>query len=458
MNSMRALSSVLLASLVSGCAHLSTYNSLDDLSEERNQVMVLDAKTRVVHSRLVEPKDSHGIYRNIVCAEPSPDALSALIASADTSVPLRGDNTIAAALAYGESAASIGLRTQSIQLMRDAMYRLCESYLNNAISEASFETLQRRFQSSMVAILAIEQLTGAVRAPSVVLGGSAGNSALDQVELLTEKTVAAQAAVTAAEGAAKTASDAAGKHKAEKLAIAEKALADAEAAKPADQAKIDAAKATLEGVKAEQGKLDKAAADATAAVKLKAEALTHYEELLLAAKNGIPTVSSAGQLEVISGGAQRDLSSVSAAVQNIAVASMNREFGDELCTTVLARLDVGSTVPADGSPAKICHDYLSQTVAYLKADITKLNGGNAALAAIDDLSRDEVAILTNPSSSNSERNASIERLRVLQEVRSTIERTVIQRQTAVADPPIAPVNVMASVPSRPTMMSEERRE
>ncbi|ULQ48386.1 hypothetical protein JN531_017280 (plasmid) [Flagellatimonas centrodinii] len=422
---MRPFAAVLLSLFASGCAHLSTYNSLDALSEDRDEVMVLDAKTRVVHSRLLEPKDSLGRYRHVVCAEPSPDALSALIASADTSVPLRGDNTIAAAVAYGESAASIGLRTQSIQLMRDSMYRLCESYLNGAISEASFETLQRRFQSSMVAILAIEQLTGAVRAPAVVLGGSAGNSALDQVELLTDKTVTAQAAVTAADGAAKAAADAAGKHKTEKLAAAEKALSEAEAATPVDQTKAEAAKAALEVVKTEQGKLDKASADAATAVKLKKEALAHYEELLLAAKNGIPTVSATGQLEVISGGAQRDLTAVAAAVHNIAVASMNREFGDELCTTVLARHTAGDKVPDDGSPAKVCHDYLSQTVAHLKVGISNLSGSSGALGAIDTLSREQIAILTNPQADGPAQTTAIEQLRLLQEIRSKVLKAAV---------------------------------
>jgi len=46
---------------------------------------------------------------------------------------------LAAALA--EQSGSISLRTQSIQLMRDAMYRACEAYLSGGISEGEFYSL-----------------------------------------------------------------------------------------------------------------------------------------------------------------------------------------------------------------------------------------------------------------------------------------------------------------------------
>lgn len=45
------------------------------------------------------------------------------------------------------------------------MYRNCEAYALGGASSIGLGTLQRRFQSTMVAILAIEQLTGAVRVP-----------------------------------------------------------------------------------------------------------------------------------------------------------------------------------------------------------------------------------------------------------------------------------------------------
>lgn len=96
-----------------------------------------------------------------VCAEPSPDAISALSASAGFSAELL-QRALAASASAQESVASIGLRTQSITILRDAMYRLCEGYASAALDEFGFTRLQRRYQNVMLGLLAIEQLTGAM--------------------------------------------------------------------------------------------------------------------------------------------------------------------------------------------------------------------------------------------------------------------------------------------------------
>jgi hypothetical protein len=105
----------------------------------------------------------------VICTMPSPDALAAAAASGGISVDNGQGVSGGAVAALGESAASIGLRTQSIQLLRDAMFRMCEAHANGAIDDFELGIMMRRFQSSMVAILAIEQLTGAVVAPPVAV-------------------------------------------------------------------------------------------------------------------------------------------------------------------------------------------------------------------------------------------------------------------------------------------------
>lgn len=104
-----------------------------------------------------------------VCAEPSPDAMSsmAMEAAGKGGVPSKVQAELSVALQ--QSAAFVGLRTSSIQLLRDFGYRLCEAYLSGAIDSGEYELLMRRFQKNVVALLAIEQLTGAVKAPPVVL-------------------------------------------------------------------------------------------------------------------------------------------------------------------------------------------------------------------------------------------------------------------------------------------------
>jgi len=79
----------------------------------------------------------------MVCTEPSPDALSAFASAigAGASVPTQGAASASGAL--HEAAASIGLRTQSITLMRDSLYRLCEAYYNGQLSKAQVMLLKR---------------------------------------------------------------------------------------------------------------------------------------------------------------------------------------------------------------------------------------------------------------------------------------------------------------------------
>lgn len=111
------------------------------------------------------------------CAEPSPDALAAYAQSLGlgASDPSQGAASLAGA--SQSTVGSIGLRTQSITLMRDALYRMCEAYNNGALGEVMIATLLHRSQDLTAVILAVEQLTGAVAANQVVVTGTAGANA-----------------------------------------------------------------------------------------------------------------------------------------------------------------------------------------------------------------------------------------------------------------------------------------
>lgn len=224
------LTSCLLVLLVglslTGCANFNTaYREFDAAASRDGGIgksISIDAKQRVI---LSAPSDRGGA---IICAEPSPDALSALSASASGSFSNGADKLVQAALASSESAGSIGLRTQTIQLLRDGMYRICEGYMGGAVTQGEFVSLQRRYQNLMMGLLAIEQLTGAVTPKQVVLSGSSaaggGNSNTDkeQEALKAAKTeeIDAQANVSNAQKAVETQRSALAKaEEAAKLAI-----------------------------------------------------------------------------------------------------------------------------------------------------------------------------------------------------------------------------------------------
>lgn len=236
-----------------GCANFNAVKH--DFSTAGSAAVSIDAKQRAIYS--VHVDNGHG-RRDVVCAEPSPDALSALAASLGLDAA-GAVKSLGLAFSTQEGAASIGLRTQTIQTLRDAMYRLCEGYAGGALDDVGFVRLQRRYQGVMLGLLAIEQLTGATVASQATLGGNSGarlgNSLGKVSSLVTEarqKQVAAQADLTAkkatqaAKAAEVTATEAALKKANEEAKGQEtQAVKDAKAAHLARSEELEAANAAL---------------------------------------------------------------------------------------------------------------------------------------------------------------------------------------------------------------------
>lgn len=190
-----------LSVLAAGCANFMSIHHT--FKPDEGDSISIDAKQRVVFS--VKKTFQNNIEWRAVCAEPSPDALAAISASSG----LSADNlkiALSAALGIQEGAASIGLRTQTIQILRDAMYRLCEGYASGALDDIAFSRLQRRYQNIMLGLLAIEQLTGVVTPKQVGLFGSAsasvGKTALEINKALNQAKELKRDATTALEEAA----------------------------------------------------------------------------------------------------------------------------------------------------------------------------------------------------------------------------------------------------------------
>jgi len=157
---------VLVPITLAGCANYSTLNRTTALPDS-GLAIHLDAPQRVVLT------DKNGFS----CAEPSPDALQAYASAIGASLADPTTKAAAFSAAANTSAGNIGLRTQSITLMRETLFRLCESARNKSITSPDLVQLLQRSQDMTLAILAIEQLTGAVVARQVLLGGSSNASA-----------------------------------------------------------------------------------------------------------------------------------------------------------------------------------------------------------------------------------------------------------------------------------------
>lgn len=155
---------------VASCGNLNSIHHT--FRAEDGTSISVDAKQRAIFSVQKGRDSSQDSNWRVVCAEPSPDALAAISSSAAIDAEVAG-KALGLALGSNESAASIGLRTQTIQLLRDGMYRLCEGYASSALDEIAFSRLQRRYQNVMLGLLAVEQLTGTVVASQVAMQSSA---------------------------------------------------------------------------------------------------------------------------------------------------------------------------------------------------------------------------------------------------------------------------------------------
>lgn len=212
---------------MAGCANLdSIYRGLD----VNGKAVAVDVKQRAIFSADAPAKA-------VLCAEPSPDALASYGASVSTTLSKATGDQAQIAAALAEQAVSIGLRTQSIQLMRDTMYRACEAYLSGGITAEQLYLLQRRFQNLTLGLLAIEQLTGAVKAEQAALTTSSGAATGDNAEVETEALKKARAELITAQDLFDEATDEMTKRKTV-LATAQTTQTNAKNAVPIDLNKV----------------------------------------------------------------------------------------------------------------------------------------------------------------------------------------------------------------------------
>lgn len=154
---MKRISIILATASLVGCS--STIFNKFDVS--KNESVSLDARQRTI---IVQPNhrrtDINGEpLAKVVCAEPSPDALSALSASLAGGANYKDDVAAKLSSAISESAKGLGVRNATIQLLRDGLYRACEAYANGALDEFQYGLTSAKYEDIMVTLLAIEQLT-----------------------------------------------------------------------------------------------------------------------------------------------------------------------------------------------------------------------------------------------------------------------------------------------------------
>ncbi|NMD09096.1 MAG: hypothetical protein GYA66_14085, partial [Phyllobacteriaceae bacterium] len=87
----------------------------------------------------------------------------------------------ALAAGYSQSVASLAMRTQSIQVLRDGYYRLCEAHLNGLIDSYDYGLITAFIDEFIATVVAIEAIGGTVQvAPIAVFAGGVSKANKDE--------------------------------------------------------------------------------------------------------------------------------------------------------------------------------------------------------------------------------------------------------------------------------------
>ena len=175
-----------IVALLSSCASTSTFRTYDITNDDGTKSILIDAKQRAVIAvplptvAIADDSIKYPFRRVVVCAEPSPDALSTIAASIDITAGTtiggasQGDGSFVTDLL--ETAQILGPRNATIQLLRDGLYRQCEAYLNGMITTETYKNLANRNVDAMVTLLAIERITSSAKMLRTTPAGSPGEN------------------------------------------------------------------------------------------------------------------------------------------------------------------------------------------------------------------------------------------------------------------------------------------
>lgn len=191
--------------ITTGCANWTAINKTK-FSTGAASAHFVDAKQRALisqrwakypHTNADGEPNGDGYWYYRFCSEPPPDAFSVIgfALAGDLEGQLLPDGESAeqkqlkASIAQSLSEAGSTIeRTQTVNLLRESMFRTCERYLNGALSNTEFVIQAARDQRAMVAVLSIEQLTGIVRPqPTILVSGSASSTPITDPTSLVEE-------------------------------------------------------------------------------------------------------------------------------------------------------------------------------------------------------------------------------------------------------------------------------
>ncbi len=171
---------VSLVLLTTGCAGIGT-KTFKKFKVGEGTSISIDATQRVILVKdnvAIVNDDGVSEERQMVCAEPSPDAIVAATAQAAIAANVAGQGSAEVSGGFGQAASSMGIRTATIQLLRDGYYRACEAAMNELFTTKGYNHILHGIGPVMLGLLAIDGLTQMQPAPIVSVAAS-GSAATD---------------------------------------------------------------------------------------------------------------------------------------------------------------------------------------------------------------------------------------------------------------------------------------
>lgn len=221
--------------------------------EDGNSVST-GSRQRIVTNTEPRPTSRPGLVhpRQIICAEPSPDVAIAVANSFGAGLSVLGYGSGAVSGSQAEGIAQLAERTVTVQLLRDQMYRACESYANGAISATTYTLMMSKNNDAMVTLMLGETAGGAFGRSLAAIGGGANAEAQASLQGLATATDGFNEGITAMTEANQKVA-AANEKVNDKKEQLEALPADADTAVKAEKQKeVDDAKAELAKAEAER--------------------------------------------------------------------------------------------------------------------------------------------------------------------------------------------------------------
>lgn len=130
---------------------------------DEDESFTTGSRQRIVHNTIPKKSSMPGQVdpKRITCTEPSPDVAVAVANSFGVGISVFGQGAGSMSATQAEGLIQLAERTVTVQLLREQMYRACESYSNGAITGTTYSLIMGKMNDTIVTLMLGETAGGA---------------------------------------------------------------------------------------------------------------------------------------------------------------------------------------------------------------------------------------------------------------------------------------------------------